>query len=59
MFEYGAPLVAAYGECCKGIWEAAVDAVKNLTGWMAGYESNTYLMRNLLGLQPLPERSLL
>jgi hypothetical protein len=56
MFEYGAPLVAAYAERYSNIWEVAEDAVKKLTGWIAGYTSNTYLTRNLLGLQPLPDR---
>lgn len=56
MFEYGAPLVAAYAERCSKIWEVATDATKKLTGWIAGYISNTYLTRNLLGLQPLPDR---
>jgi hypothetical protein len=56
MFEYGAPLVAAYAERYSNIWEVAENAVKKLTGWIAGYTSNTYLTRNLLGLQPLPDR---
>jgi hypothetical protein len=30
--------------------------VKKLTDWIAGYTSNTYLTRNLSGLQPLPIR---
>jgi len=30
--------------------------VKRLTGWIAGYTSNTYLTRNILGLQSLPDR---
>lgn len=56
MFEYGAPLVAAYAERYSTIWEMTTDAAKRLTGWIAGYTSNTYLTRNLLGLQPLPDR---
>ena len=56
MFEYGASLVASYAERHSKIWEVAKDAMKRLTGWIAGYMSNTYLTRNLLGLQPLPDR---
>jgi hypothetical protein len=56
MFEYGAPLVASYAERCSKIWKAAEEAVRWLTGWIAGYTSNTYLTRNILGLQPLPDR---
>lgn len=56
MFEYGAPLMAAHAEDRSKIWESTQDAVKGLTGWIAGYSSNTHLTRNLLGLQPLPDR---
>lgn len=55
-FEYGAPLMAAYAERCPKILDSAQDAVKRLTGWIAGYTSNTHLTRNLLGLQPLSDR---
>jgi hypothetical protein len=56
MFEYGAPLMAAYAERYSNLWEVAENAVKKLTGWIAGYTSNTYLTRNLLGLQSLSDR---
>lgn len=32
--------------------------VKRLTACISGYESNTHLTRNLLGLQSLPDRFL-
>jgi hypothetical protein len=57
MFEYSAPLVALYAERYSKIWKVAEDAVKKLTGWIAGYTSNSHLTRNILGLQPLPDRS--
>jgi len=50
MFEYGAPLMASYAEKYSKIWKVAEDAVKKLTGWIAGYTSNTHLTRNILGL---------
>jgi hypothetical protein len=56
MFEYSAPLVAAYAERYSNIWKVAENAVKKLIGWIAGYTSNIYLTRNILGLQPLPDR---
>jgi hypothetical protein len=56
MFEYGAPLVASCAGKYSKIWKVAEDAVKKLTGWIAGYTSNTHLTRNILGLQPLPDR---
>lgn len=56
VFNYGAPLVAAYAERCSKTWQSTSEAIKKLTGWIAGYTSNTYLTRNLLGLQSLPDR---
>lgn len=56
IFEYGAPLVAAYAERCSQIREGTKGAVKRLTGWISGCESNTHVTRNFLGLQPLPYR---
>lgn len=56
MFEYGAPLVAACAESCSQMWQSTSEAIKKLTGWIAGYTSNTHLTRNLLGLQSLPDR---
>lgn len=56
MFEYGAPLVAAYAERCSQIWQSTSEAIKKLTGWIAGYTANSHLTRNLLGLQSLPDR---
>lgn len=55
-FRDGALLVAAYAERCSQFWEGTKGAVKRLTGWISGYESNTHLTRSLLGLQPLPDR---
>jgi hypothetical protein len=56
MFEYGAPLLAASAERCPQIWDVGGIAMKRLTGWIAGYDSNSHLIRNLLGLQPLEGR---
>ena len=56
MFEYGAPLVAAFAEGLSTLWTTTVEATKSLTGWIAGYTSSTHLTRSLLGLQPLLDR---
>jgi hypothetical protein len=56
MFEYGAPLVAAFAEGLSALWTTTIEATKSLTGWIAGYTSSTYLTRSLFGLQPLPDR---
>ena len=56
MFEYGAPLVAAFAEGLSTLWTTTVEATKSLTGWIASYTSSTHLTRSLLGLQPLLDR---
>jgi hypothetical protein len=56
MFEYGAPLVAAFAEGLSDVWATTLEATKSLIGWIAGYASSTHLTRSLLGLQPLPDR---
>jgi hypothetical protein len=56
MFEYGAPLVAAFAEGLSTLWTATIEVTKGLTGWISGYTSSTHLTRSLLGLQPLPDR---
>jgi hypothetical protein len=56
MFEYSAPLVAAFAEGLSTLWTTTIEATKSLTGWIAGYTLSTHLTRSLLGLQPLPDR---
>ena len=56
MFEYGAPLVAAFAEGLSNVWATTLEATKSLIGWIAGYALSTHLTRSLLGLQPFPDR---
>jgi hypothetical protein len=56
MFEYGAPLVAAFAKGPSDVWTSTLESTKGLTSWIAGYTSNAHLTRSLLGLQSLPDR---
>ncbi|KAK2979211.1 hypothetical protein RJ640_003141 [Escallonia rubra] len=56
MFEYGAPLLAAWAENDPGLWRETQEASKTLFGWISGYTSFPHLTRNLLGWLDLPRR---
>jgi hypothetical protein len=50
MFEYGAPLIAAFAKGLSDVWTTTLEATDSLIGWIAGYASSTHLTRSLLGL---------
>ncbi|SMY30366.1 unnamed protein product [Zymoseptoria tritici ST99CH_1A5] len=56
MFEYGAPLLAAFAEDSPKFWDETTKDVAKLTKWISGYASNPYFTRNLLGISALPSR---
>ncbi|SMY30447.1 unnamed protein product [Zymoseptoria tritici ST99CH_1A5] len=56
MFEYGAPLLAAFAEDSPKFWDETTKDVAKLTKWISGYASNPHFTRNLLGISALPSR---
>ena len=57
IFEYGAPLVAAYAETDPTFYDSTVaELFSALVGWIAGSKANPNLTANLLGLEPLESR---
>jgi hypothetical protein len=57
MFEYGAPLVAAYAETDPTFYDGTITKpFSDLVGWIAGGKANPGLTTNLLGLEPLESR---